>query len=81
MLIDKGNVLADKLGASVTPEVYFFDEKNKLLYRGAIDNNRSGDNITNNYLRDAVEAKMAGKAIAKTSANAFGCTIKRVAKN
>jgi peroxiredoxin len=79
MLIDKGNVIADKLGANVTPEVFFFDENNKLLYKGAIDNDRSGDNPTNNYLRDAVDAKMAGKAIAKTSANAFGCSIKRVA--
>jgi peroxiredoxin len=79
MLIDKGNVIADKLGANVTPEIYFFDENNKLLYKGAIDNDRSGDNPTNNYLRDAVDAKMAGKAIAKTSANAFGCSIKRVA--
>lgn len=81
MLIDKGNVLADKLGANVTPEIYFFDESNKLLYKGAIDNDRSGDNPTNFYLKDAVEAKMSGKAIAKTSANAFGCSIKRVSKN
>ncbi|HEX9962368.1 MAG TPA: redoxin domain-containing protein [Pyrinomonadaceae bacterium] len=82
MLIDKGNVLADKLGANVTPEIYFFDENNKLLYKGAIDNDRSGDNVTNHYLKDAVDAKTAGKAIAKTSANAFGCSIKRVsAKN
>lgn len=79
VLIDKGNVLADKLGATVTPEVYFFDENNKLLYKGAIDNDRSGENVTNNYLQDAVDAKSAGKAIAKTSANAFGCSIKRVA--
>jgi peroxiredoxin len=79
MLIDKGNVIADKLGANVTPEIYFFDENNKLLYKGAIDNDRSGDNVTNHYLRDAVDAKMAGKAIAKTSANAFGCSIKRAA--
>ena len=79
VLIDKGNVLADKLGANVTPEIYFFDENNKLLYKGAIDNDRSGENVTNDYLKDAVEAKAAGKAIAKTSANAFGCSIKRVA--
>jgi peroxiredoxin len=83
VLIDKGNVVADKLGAQVTPEIYFFDEKNKLLYKGAIDNNRSEESVTNRYLQDAVDAKVAGKTIAKTSANAFGCTIKRVsdAKN
>ena len=78
VLIDKGNVLADKLGATVTPEVYFIDEKNVLLYRGAIDNDRSGKNVSINVLRDAFDAKLAGKTIAKSSVNAFGCSIKRV---
>ena len=40
ILIDKGNVLADKWGASVTPEVFYLDSKNVLLYHGAIDNDR-----------------------------------------
>ena len=78
VLIDKGNVLADKLGANVTPEVYYVNEKNVLVYHGAIDNSRSGENITENYLRDAVEANLSGKPVAKTSANAIGCSIKRV---
>ncbi len=81
VLIDKGNVLADKLGANVTPETFYFNNKNVLVYHGAIDNNRSGENITDNFLRDALDSNLSGKAIAKTSANAFGCTIKRVAKN
>ena len=78
MLIDKGNVLADKLGATVTPEVYYFDEKNVLLYHGAIDNDRSGKNVSENILRTAFDSKLGGKAIAKTKSNAFGCSIKRV---
>jgi peroxiredoxin len=78
VLIDKANVLADKLGANVTPEVYYLNEKNVLIYHGAIDNSRNGDNITENYLRDAVEANLSGKPVAKTSVNAFGCSIKRV---
>jgi len=81
VLIDKGNVLADQLSASVTPEVFYFDAKNALLYRGAIDDNRKGDSITANYLRDAFDATLAGKKVSKTSAAAFGCTIKRVEKN
>ena len=80
VLIDKGNVWADKLGATVTPEVYYFDEKNSLLYHGAIDNDRSGKNVSEYILRDAFEAKLGGKAIAKTKSNAFGCSIKRVEK-
>ena len=81
VLIDKGNVLADKLGASVTPEAYFFNEKNVLVYHGAIDNDRSGKNITDTYLKAAFDAKLAGKEITKTRANAFGCSIKRAEKN
>lgn len=78
VLIDKGNVLADKWGATVTPEVYYFDAKNKLMYHGAIDNDRGGKNITDPYLKAAFNASLDGKAIAKTRANAFGCGIKRV---
>ena len=78
VLIDKGNVLADKLGATVTPEVYYFDAKNVLVYHGAIDNDKSGRAITDPYLRTAFDSVLAGKAVAKTRANAFGCSIKRV---
>ncbi len=78
VLIDKGNVLADQFGASVTPEMFYFSDKNVLLYHGAIDNDKSGNNITVNYLRDAFDLTLAGKAVAKTTANAFGCSIKRV---
>ena len=77
VLIDKGNVLADKWGATVTPEVYYLDSKNVLLYHGAIDNDRSGKNITDQYLKTAFDSALGGKAIVKTRANAFGCTIKR----
>jgi peroxiredoxin len=80
MLVDKGNVFADKLGATVTPEVYYIDAKNVLRYHGAIDNDRSGKAITDNYLRAAFDASLSGKVIEKTKANAFGCSIKRVAK-
>ena len=78
VLIDKGNVLADKLGANVTPEIFYVNEKNVLMYHGAIDNSRSGDNITEDYLRDAVEANLSGKPVAKKTAKAIGCSIKRV---
>jgi peroxiredoxin len=78
VLIDKNNVLADKLGATVTPEVYYFDSKNVLLYHGAIDNDRSGKNIVNNYLRIAFDSALDGKKIEKNRINAFGCSIKRM---
>ena len=78
VLIDKGNILADKLGANVTPETFYINEKNVVVYHGAIDNSRNGENITENYLRDAVEANSSGQPIAKNRAKAIGCSIKRV---
>ena len=79
VLIDKDNILADKIGANVTPEAFYFNAKNVLLYHGAIDNDRSGKNITTDYLKTAFDASLSGKKIEKTSANAFGCSIKRKA--
>ena len=77
VLIDKGNVLADKLGASVTPETYYIDANNVLLYHGAIDNDKSGKNVTTQYLRVAFDNTLAGKKIETTTTRGFGCTIKR----
>ncbi len=77
ILKDEGNKIADRLGATVTPEVYFLDASNKLLYRGRIDNARDTAQVNTNDLREALDAALAGKPIAKTTATAFGCTIKR----
>jgi peroxiredoxin len=77
MLIDKDNIIADKWKASFTPELYFFDKDGKLVYHGAIDNDRSGTNIKATYLRDALTEHLGGKAITTNKTKAFGCTIKR----
>ena len=78
MLIDKDNVFADKLGANSTPEVFFLDGSNNLIYHGGIDNDKSGRNVTDAYLRTAFDAFIAGKPIARSTTVAFGCTIKRL---
>ncbi|MBX7055588.1 MAG: redoxin family protein [Pyrinomonadaceae bacterium] len=80
VLIDKGNKLADKLGATVTPEIFYLGADNILLYHGAIDNDRSGKAVTEQYLRTAFDQSLTGKKIARAKANAFGCTIKRVSE-
>lgn len=77
VLKDPGNKIADQLGATVTPEAYFLDANNKLVYRGRIDNSRNGDQISATELRDAIEASLSGKPVTKNIATAFGCSIKR----
>ena len=77
ILKDPGNKIADKLGASVTPEAYFIDANNKLLYHGRIDNSRNAAQVETSDLRNALDAALNDKPIEKTEARAFGCTIKR----
>lgn len=77
ILKDPGNKVADKLGASVTPEAYFLDASNKLLYHGRIDNSRNAAQIETSDLRNALNAALGGKPVEKTEARAFGCSIKR----
>jgi len=77
ILKDPGNKIADRLGASVTPEAYFLDANNKLLYHGRIDNSRNPAQIETSDLRNALDAALGDKPIEKTEAKAFGCTIKR----
>ena len=77
VLKDPANKIADRLGATVTPEAYFLDANNRLLYRGRIDNAKDAAQVNASELRDAIEATLAGKPVAKTTATAFGCTIKR----
>ena len=77
ILKDPGNKIADRLGAAVTPEAYFISADNKLLYHGRIDNSRNAEKVESSDLRNALDAALAGKAVEKTEAKAFGCTIKR----
>jgi len=77
ILKDQGNKIADKLGAARTPEAYFLDANNKLLYHGRIDNSQNPDAIESNDLRQALDSSLAGKPVEKPEAKAFGCSIKR----
>ncbi|HEX8476095.1 MAG TPA: thioredoxin family protein [Pyrinomonadaceae bacterium] len=79
ILKDKSNKIADVLGARVTPEAYYLDASNKLVYRGRIDDAdpRRGSEPTSEDLRNAIDATLNGKPVEKAQALAFGCSIKR----
>ena len=78
ILKDPGNKIADLLGAQHTPEAYYLDANNKLLYHGRIDNSVNPAQVQSNDLREALDEALAGKPIQKTTSLAFGCSIKRV---
>lgn len=73
--------VAEKLNAQVTPEAYVFDRSGKLIYQGYIDDARNVARVQNHGLRDAIDAAIAGKAVANAQTRAFGCTIKKVRRS
>ncbi len=69
--------LAHSFGATKTPHVYLFDDQNKLVYRGAIDDNaRSESKVEEAFLKNAIDQMLAGEKIKKTTSKAIGCSIK-----
>jgi peroxiredoxin len=77
VLKDTGNAIADRLGASVTPEAYVIDANGALRYHGRIDDSQDPAAIKSQDLKTALDAILSNQEIAKTEAKAFGCSIKR----
>jgi peroxiredoxin len=77
ILKDTGSKVADQLGATNTPEVFFLNASGKLVYRGRIDNSRNDQSVSSNDLRNAIDATLSGKPVANAFIRAFGCSIKR----
>lgn len=74
---DPTSRVARAFGARRTPEVFLFHADGKLVYHGAIDDNASDANaVEAAYLKDALDALLAGKAIAIPETKALGCSIK-----
>jgi len=78
ILKDWNNVIADKLGASVTPETYVLNSSFELLYHGRIDDSQRENKVTSKDLRAALDLVLAGKPVPVQETKAFGCSIKRV---
>jgi thiol-disulfide isomerase/thioredoxin len=79
ILKDVDNVYADKVGATVTPEIFVIDPKGVLVYRGAFDNRTAPTEVGKTcYTSDAIDAVLAGRPVSPSSVKAWGCGIKRV---
>jgi thiol-disulfide isomerase/thioredoxin len=75
--VDGGGLLANVLGATNTPQAFFFDSATVLRYRGAIDNSPADPaRVDVAYLRNAMDFVLAGEEVEVQSTNALGCTVK-----
>jgi peroxiredoxin len=75
-LYDEDQSIAHALGSKRTPEVFVFDGDRKLVYHGAIDDNRDETAVAAHYLRDALDAVQAGTEPGVADTPAVGCTVK-----
>ncbi len=74
---DFGSKMAYAFGATRTPHIFLFDKNNKLVYRGAIDDNaKSAKKVDEPFLSNAIEAIISGNPIQVSSTKALGCSIK-----
>jgi len=76
-LHDESQEILKQLGAERTPEVFLFNARRELVYKGAIDD--AWDNeaaVMRVYLEDAIEFVLDGLEIDYPEIPAVGCSIK-----
>jgi len=75
-VVDGTSGVARAFGATRTPEAFVFDKNGKLVYHGAIDDSQDPENVETTYLKDALDAVLAGSDVAVKETKSIGCTIK-----
>jgi peroxiredoxin len=69
--------LTTACGAQSTPHVFLFDADRKLRYTGRMDDaGRSASAVEKSYLRDAIDAVLAGTEVKEPVTRSFGCSTK-----
>jgi peroxiredoxin len=77
-LYDETQEVAKAYKAACTPDLFLFDEKHELVYRGQFDSSRPGNDepITGKDLREATDQVLAGKEVPEDQTPSIGCNIK-----
>jgi peroxiredoxin len=75
-LYDPSQEIGRAYGAAVTPHLFLLDGDRNVVYIGAIDDNMNEEKATKHYLRDAIDAVVAGSKPQTDSTKPIGCGIK-----
>ncbi|MFK7889022.1 MAG: thioredoxin family protein [Gammaproteobacteria bacterium] len=80
VLLDESGDVGKLYGARTTPHMYIVDEDGTLVYAGGIDDkptaNPADIDSATNYVRQAMEELLAGKAVSVTTSRPYGCSVK-----
>ncbi|QDT67781.1 Putative peroxiredoxin bcp [Planctomycetes bacterium MalM25] len=81
LLKDNDAAAVDRFGATRTPEAFVLDKQRAVRYRGRIDDQYDvgaiRDQPSVRFVRDALDAVLAGEAVAVEETRAVGCFIGR----
>ena len=77
-LFDETQQIAKAYRAACTPDIYVFDDAQRLVYRGQFDASRPGNQVpvTGADLRAALDAVLAGEDVSDDQIPSIGCNIK-----
>jgi len=77
-LFDRTQNVARAFHAACTPDLFVFDARARLAYRGQFDDSRpsNGKPVTGRDLRGAIEAVVAGRSPSLDQRPSVGCNIK-----
>jgi thiol-disulfide isomerase/thioredoxin len=74
-LYDPSQEIGRAFGATVTPHAFLVDGDGKLVYAGAIDDQMEVAKVEKQFLRDAIDAVLAGSQPEIASQKPMGCGI------
>jgi hypothetical protein len=75
---DWRNTVADRFGATLTPEAVVLDGTGTPRYQGAFDDARNPARVKTEAVKLAVDELLAGRPVTVKAIRAFGCAIKKV---
>ncbi len=75
ILMDVEGVLAQNLGATVTPSVFVIDRSGLLRYKGSLESKE--DKGRPSFAEKAIENILSGEAVTDAVTQASGCSIRR----
>jgi hypothetical protein len=75
-LHDADQDVARAWGARTTPDVFVFDSDLQLAYRGAPDADHQRPELRAEWLREALDAVLAGRSPERPETEPVGCSIK-----
>jgi len=80
VLLDPSGEVGQLYGAKTTPHMFVINPEGKLIYMGAIDSIRSANSSdcakADNYIRQTLDAALAGKPVPTPETKSYGCSVK-----